>query len=233
LIVVTGGNVKRLVFVCALALLASPAWAQSKEWKKALDTGLETAYPSTRINNSTHQVKDPGIVLVVQKPGIATKDDVGSFIIVRSIVKDGELVRAAGATTPGHYALKAGDKVYVRKIDVTDTAVQFLVVTADTVESTLRGTTVAARYQGLVDFQFPKGYLETASMADVTKAVGVFLATAEQATAAKTVELGQTIAQVEGILGKPEAAAKLGTKTIYTYKSMKIIFIDGKVSDVQ
>jgi hypothetical protein len=49
----------------------------------------------------------------------------------------------------------------------------------------------------------------------------------------KTIELGQTIAQVEQMFGKPSAAAKLGTKTIYTYKDMKVIFIDGKVSDVQ
>ena len=53
------------------------------------------------------------------------------------------------------------------------------------------------------------------------------------ATSTKTIELGQTMAQVEAIFGKPESIAKLGDKTIYTYKTMKVIFMNGMVSDVQ
>jgi hypothetical protein len=49
----------------------------------------------------------------------------------------------------------------------------------------------------------------------------------------KTVALGQTMAEVEAILGKPETIVNLGTKVIYNYKGMKVIFVDGKVSDVQ
>jgi peroxiredoxin len=49
----------------------------------------------------------------------------------------------------------------------------------------------------------------------------------------KTIELGQTIEQVEAILGKPAAVAKLGAKTVYTYPNMKVIFMNGKVTDVQ
>ena len=47
--------------------------------------------------------------------------------------------------------------------------------------------------------------------------------------------MGQTFEEVEAILGKPDTVAKLGSKTIYTYKSvgMKVIFTDGKVTDVQ
>jgi hypothetical protein len=48
-----------------------------------------------------------------------------------------------------------------------------------------------------------------------------------------SVTLGMTIDQVVGILGQPQAAADLGQKKIYTYGSMKVIFMDGKVSDVQ
>jgi hypothetical protein len=47
------------------------------------------------------------------------------------------------------------------------------------------------------------------------------------------VELGQTIAQVEAILGKPQKIMKLGPKTIYIYPDLKVVFINGEVADVQ
>jgi hypothetical protein len=48
-----------------------------------------------------------------------------------------------------------------------------------------------------------------------------------------TISLGQTIAEVEAINGKPDKVVDLGAKKIYMYKDMKITFTDGKVSDVQ
>ena len=48
-----------------------------------------------------------------------------------------------------------------------------------------------------------------------------------------SITLGMTIDQVVGLMGQPQAAADLGQKKIYTYGSMKVIFMDGKVSDVQ
>jgi hypothetical protein len=48
-----------------------------------------------------------------------------------------------------------------------------------------------------------------------------------------TVALGQTTDQVAAILGAPKQIIDLGSKKIYKYPDMKVIFIDGKVSDVQ
>jgi hypothetical protein len=48
-----------------------------------------------------------------------------------------------------------------------------------------------------------------------------------------TVSLGQTIPQVTAILGAPAQIINLGSKQIYKYPDMKVIFVDGKVSDVQ
>jgi hypothetical protein len=48
-----------------------------------------------------------------------------------------------------------------------------------------------------------------------------------------TIELGQTIDQVTAGFGQPLRIAKLGVKTIYYYKDMKVTFTNGKVSDVQ
>jgi hypothetical protein len=48
-----------------------------------------------------------------------------------------------------------------------------------------------------------------------------------------TISLGQSIADVESINGKPEKVIDLGAKKIYVYKDLKITFTDGRVSDVQ
>ncbi|MGB6943512.1 MAG: hypothetical protein WBE37_14025, partial [Bryobacteraceae bacterium] len=47
------------------------------------------------------------------------------------------------------------------------------------------------------------------------------------------IALGQTIDEVTGQLGQPKTVVDLGPKKIYVYKDTKIIFKDGKVSDVQ
>jgi hypothetical protein len=48
-----------------------------------------------------------------------------------------------------------------------------------------------------------------------------------------TISLGQSIADVESISGKPDKVIDLGAKKIYVYKDLKITFTDGRVSDVQ
>jgi hypothetical protein len=53
------------------------------------------------------------------------------------------------------------------------------------------------------------------------------------AAAPASVELGQTTAQVTAALGAPTRVANLGPKVIYYYSGMKVVFKDGKVSDVQ
>jgi hypothetical protein len=53
------------------------------------------------------------------------------------------------------------------------------------------------------------------------------------APAPASVELGQSIDQVQAALGTPARIANLGVKVIYYYNGMKVTFKDGKVSDVQ
>jgi hypothetical protein len=47
------------------------------------------------------------------------------------------------------------------------------------------------------------------------------------------VAVGQTVEQVEAGLGQPKSKSTVGPKKIYVYEGMKVIFKDGKVSDVQ
>ncbi len=49
----------------------------------------------------------------------------------------------------------------------------------------------------------------------------------------KEIKMGQTTDQVVGAIGQPDKVVKLGAKQIYVYKDMRIVFVNGKVSDVQ
>lgn len=48
-----------------------------------------------------------------------------------------------------------------------------------------------------------------------------------------TVSLGQTMNQVNAILGQPKNVARVGAKQIFTYSDLRVTFINGKVADVQ
>ena len=43
----------------------------------------------------------------------------------------------------------------------------------------------------------------------------------------------QTTDQVQSILGPPDSIADLGAKTLYVYPHLKVVFVDGKVSEIQ
>jgi len=49
----------------------------------------------------------------------------------------------------------------------------------------------------------------------------------------KSIAIGQTKDQVVASFGQPERIVKLGSKEIYSYKDLKVIFVGGKVTDVQ
>jgi hypothetical protein len=57
--------------------------------------------------------------------------------------------------------------------------------------------------------------------------------TMASSTTPLTIALGQTTDQVTSALGNPPKIIDLGSKVIYTYPDMKVIFNNGKVSDVQ
>ena len=52
-------------------------------------------------------------------------------------------------------------------------------------------------------------------------------------TESAEISLGQTMSEVEAILGRPKQIVNLGAKKMYVYPNMKITFVNGRVSDVQ
>ena len=221
------------VLACTLTLSA-----QDKNWKKTLEDQLKDAYPITKMDSSiftsTSAIRKPGVVLVVQQAGML--GHLPEALMVRvSRVRNGQLQNGEGASGTNSYLYKVGDKVYVDVIDVNDDNVVFKVFTVDAMERTIKGNTKATRFFAVVRFDFEKGLLPTATLADVKKEISSILPTEEQLASAntKTIELGQTLEKVEATFGRPATVIKLADKTIYTYKDIKVTFTNGKVTDVQ
>jgi hypothetical protein len=222
--------------LAALLAFAAVVTAQDGDWKKDLESKLAEAYPLTRMDNNLFAgrtaLKERGVVLIVKQDGIPATDG-GGLMARFSRVRHGQVMNPQGRTGPGAHICKIGEEVLVRDINVDDDKIDFKLVTNQPIESTRNGTTRAQRYYAMVRFEFEQGGLSTASVSDVIAAVRPVLESQAETTAPKTIELGQTTAEVEAILGRPETMVKLGAKTIYTYKTMKVIFTSGKVTDVQ
>jgi hypothetical protein len=153
--------------------------------------------------------------------------------------------------------LQTGNKVYPLKIEVNPekAKISFEVVSCDS----CNGVDPATGMKGEVVFQFPKGYLEKASVGEVEDTIGQVFSIADeqqgqgndqaqqqqgnqqppaqqeqaQQSEPQTVQLGMTTDQVQSALGKPEKIFNLGSKQIFVYKDVKVTFLNGKVSDVQ
>jgi hypothetical protein len=205
----------------------------------ALKDALETKYQLTKTGIDRVRITQPGTVFIVQKDGISG-DLSSDATFLNNKVTDGQIAQASGfmaamQSKTTSRDLKTGDKVYLFGIDVKDDQVQFFVITCDTYDVNVHGSTKQTRYKAQLSFELGKDFMATATPDAVEKALEAIIMPESEVNAAstKSVDLGQTPAQVEAALGKPDKIVNLGSKMIYVYKDMKVIFVDGKVSDVQ
>jgi hypothetical protein len=222
------------------ALLLSPSMSIAGDpWKDALKTGLGSIYTLTKQATLSDRITKQGTVVVVRKDGITADLDSDVRYSVTKVV-DGAVGEEGGAvaaifTKEHSRAFRKDERLWVTDIDVYDDGVMLKVLSCDTEQITEKGSTKPRRYKGAVKFMYPKGSGPSKQTADIKAMVDPVLLPESEATAVntKTIGLGQTRVQVEEILGKPERVVDLGAKVTYVYKDMKVIFVDGKVSDVQ
>jgi len=206
-------------------------------------------------------VVEPGTLLAVQKGGVLSVPWT-AMVLCPAKYQDNSLHPSAGfcagmVKTVSKYYQK-GDKVYPLKIEVSlDKAkISFAVVACDS----CNGVNPPTSMKGQVVFQFAKGYLEKANVGEIEDAIGQVFAISnddqqgqggdnngqqdqqqsaqqgqpqQQQAEPQTIQLGMTTDQVQAVLGKPEKIFNVGAKQIYTYKDIKVTFLNGKVSDVQ
>lgn len=219
--------------------LASPAAAQS--WKQTLEEGLEALYPITkRSMMDTNRITQQGTVLIVRKDGIAA--DLGSdmrysitYVEGGALREQGGAVLAIAGGKDRSRTFKNGERVYVTDVKIGDDHVMLLVLSVDMADYTEKGNTKQTRYKGAVSFKIPKAGMPTMTPETVKLLIDPVLGIEAEAAATPppTIALGQSFDEVQKILGKPDQVINLGSKVTYVYKTMKVIFIDGKVADVQ
>ena len=157
--------------------------------------------------------------------------------------------------------LKPGDKVYVTKIEGTTSiksdTLRLAILSCDPLD--VDGGVAKKRFSATISFKLPQGGLQQTSPEEAQRMVEAVLVPdaggnggTETASAAppapaapppppppaapvqtQTIALGQTIPQVVAAMGQPLQIIDLGAKKTYKYKDLKVVFVNGKVSDVQ
>lgn len=222
-------------------LLAHSAGAGVPEWKTALNNGL---YPGTTIkltktSFSMNTIKEAGTVLVMQIDGLSgTKAGEG---FAANVIRDGKLSQKGSVANmlmgggANRREFKKGDRFYVTALGLKDRQISFDLVSASTYDVMTDGNTKSERYAAQLQFEFPEGYLQTTPPTTVQAALDAVILheVLIKAAVPATVELGQGFDEVEKALGKPDRIVNLGAKVTWVYKDMKVVFVDGKVADVQ
>jgi hypothetical protein len=226
------GAIKILCLCVAVALATSAA-------NKPLEDALNSKYDVAKTGIDRLRITKPGTVLVLQKDGIYGNPSTDLGTLTTKVV-DGNVIEpkgfsAAFFSSQKNRSLKAGEKVYVTHIGVTNKEVKFEIITCDSAEINVNGNTRETRFAAGVAFEFSEAALESADVDTIKKGIDAVLIPEAEVGAAntKTVQLGQTPEEVKAILGAPENVIKLGPKEMFVYKSIKVVFVDGKVADVQ
>jgi hypothetical protein len=196
-------------------------------------------YPVTPVGHhgidiDYNRIPVPGAVFTVRAPGIyADMANVRHFIITTE-VQDGQVTQGKGfmnsmSQTGRSRQLKPGETVYITNIDVKVGYIHFELLTTEPTDLADGSST---RYRAEVNF-----HTTAATAEEIKKIIDPVFADAATAAAtvaqSKTVNIGMTPDQVKDALGNPDKIINLGSKTIFVYKDIKVIFIDSKVSDVQ
>jgi len=230
-------NRKLISAIMVLGLLPLASYAAEKN--KQLEEALKIKYQLAQVGLDRFRITKAGMVLVIEKDGIyANPSD--QLMGMTTKIKDGAIVTQGKfltglSTSEEDRTLKVGTAVQVTRISLTDKDVRMEIITSDPEEMSVRGNSKQVRYIATLIYEFPEGFLASADADGVKKAIDAVLLPQTEVGAAntKTVELGQTEDQVKAALGAPDKIIKLGAKEEFVYKDIKVIFIDGKVSDVQ
>ncbi len=181
------------VALVVVGLLAGAAAAKEKAEDASLKEQLKAHYKLASLSGVALEAEG-GTVLTIEKPGM-----LGSSRLLGALntYSDGVLhapgkfmlafmdanIESQGQEPIDRRPLPVGDKVYVIRIDasVKREYIQFGIVEC----SACNGVNEGSAYESTVEFHFPKGYLETASVAQVEDTIGqVFAIDTGQAEAA-------------------------------------------------
>jgi hypothetical protein len=241
----------------ALTLASTAPAAHSQDQRTEVEKRLGSQFTLTKMASDGSDVIKAGSVLVLHKDGL-TMCSTDAKAPLMNTYKNGtisigfkaQMVWSASLGAAGQQTTDIAQRKFVdgEKFWITAHSIQ-----NDGVVLTFYSDPYNdVRYYGQLKFPFPKGGFPPAD--DMMKSIAevISVEASEEAAPApvaapapaktavnvpsntpKTIGLGQTKDQVATILGQPQKVANLGAKEIYFYKDMKVIFVNGKVTDIQ
>jgi len=244
-----------LALIVGLAGVAPSLHGQDR--KAEIQKRLASEFTRTKMTGDKSDIVTAGSVLVLHKDNLLMCST-EAVAPPTNTYKDGRISMGFGSNMSWGMALGAasqqaanipqrkfvsGEKFWVTEYLVKDDGVVFQFY-SDPFDN--------IRYYTQLKFPFQKGSVPAAD--DLMKTIADVLtvdasqqdapaqdgaapqsqaAPAEPAAVPKTIALGQTTAEVLQILGQPTKIVNLGAKQMFFYPDMKVIFTDGKVTDVQ
>jgi len=221
-------------------ILAGTSFAVTQEEIKLV---LETRYRPTK-PGFFGDFKEIGSVLVLQKAGLRANRP--SKIFAPNVIIGRQVATAGGGDLPlgGNIdpALKIGDRLHLYGVRTGDDYVELEIFTVNTFVVVGSGTRGPTPLQASTRFRYDEGLAAVSTgrvMDDIREwfrvegeaGLSVEPRTAADAGVTRTIRSGQSPEEVVAILGAPGKIFILGAKTIFVYKDIKVIFVDGKVAD--
>lgn len=186
-------------------VLAAPVAAKEKAEDASLREQLKAQYKLAQLSGDSLDTAEGGTVLSIEKPGILGGLRFGIATMYRGGVlhAPGKIelaimdasIQSVGQEPLDRRPLPVGDKVYVLRIDasVKRERIQFGIVECNA----CNGVTEGSPYESTVEFQFPKGYLESASLSQVEDTISQVFAidSSGETQQAQTDQTGQMAEQ--------------------------------------
>lgn len=219
-----------------LQILIGTSFAVTRE---EIQATIEARYRYT-IPGFFGDFKAIGSVLVVRKEGLKadrpTKQFKPNEIMNSRITATGGGSLPLGGNLDGH--LKGSDRLYLYGTRSGEDYIELELFTVNSVVVPGSGIRGPTPLQASTRFRY-EGGLAAVSSKQVMKDISLWfksedeLRHASDGTATRTIQLGQTEDEVTAIFGAPEKKILLGTKSVYVYRDIKVVFIDGKVADAE
>ena len=209
--------------------------ASSQNWKEQQKSALLEHMKLTRTADRDLRIASAGTLFEILRDGITASPSSDATMLVNR-VQDGAIKQPSGIASflvgkSKNREFKTGEKVYLSDIDMLDNGVRLKLVAADVTPVTEGGSTIQTRYGAQLLFPFRKNELQTKSADEILSAISSVLRIGADEPVA--IDVGSSVAQVEQALGKPKTVVHAGEKTIYVYEALKVIFVEGKVAEVQ
>jgi len=241
---------RRLFFAAVIAslLVTVSVFAAPKD---ELAAQIESKY-LTHTGLDRVRITEPGPIFVVESANIMAAPSSNMTMPVNKIDPSGAAGQVKGGSAfmtdlvesqASNKTLPKGTRVYLIKAEVKGSGeLHYWILTADTTDITVHGTSKPIRYKALLNFG--PGF-EGLTVDEVDKKLAAVIApeaylaaqtkAAEAAASApKTAALGMSKEEVIKSLGQPTKILTLGEdKTILVYPDIKVTLIKDKVTDMQ